>query len=668
MAFDGIFLHAIIDELNGLLSGGRVEKIFQPEPAAIVLLIHASGEHYRLLLSADPASARIHLTRGKKENPSSPPPFCMVLRKYLTGARITSITQQGFDRVAFIEFETRSEMGDNVVKKLILEIMNRQSNIILVNSAGIIHDAVRHADSSVNRYREIMPARPYTPPPAQDKLTPPELTEEKVRDCIRNAGSATVSKCLLSLAAGFSPMLCDAVCLGAGLAPDTPPAAPGDAETAAVAAETMKTVREIIAGEYAPAITRGGKDFHCLRVCRDAYGADRIFNTVNLAADCFFEAKAVSARFEREKAAAAREISANIAKISKKLTEYRRELEESAGYGREKEIGELLTSQLYGLPEFAGEAVLTDYYSPGSPEITVALDPSRSVAANAQIYFRRYRKHRAAVETVGKLAGRLQGELDYLENVLAMLNNSSTVEEIEDIKAELRSEFVFASAGDPDDDGPGRQRNSGRGQAAQTQPQSAYMGGKPASKKSLRARANAAKAKSGAKNGKNGSGRPGGPGNNGAVADGAGRGSGAESGLTRPIVRLTASGKRIFIGRNSRQNEKLTLRDSAPDDMWFHVKNAPGSHVVLKLREAGCAAEDSDLETAAALAAFYSSQRAGSKVDVDYTPVKNVKKIPGGRPGMVTYSGFRTLTVEPRDAGGVSSNVSDGSDVSSREK
>ncbi|MBP5730267.1 MAG: NFACT family protein, partial [Clostridia bacterium] len=210
MAFDGVVLHAVIDELSGLLTGGRVEKIFQPEPGELVMLIHASSEHYRLLLSADPASARIHLTRSKKENPALPPPFCMVLRKYLTGARLSAVRQQGFDRVAVLEFETRNEMGDNEIKRLVLEIMNRQSNIILLNSAGIIHDAIRHADFSVNRYREIMPARPYTPPPAQDKISPLDLTPELIKRTLSEAASQTVSKCLLSVADGFSPMLCDA--------------------------------------------------------------------------------------------------------------------------------------------------------------------------------------------------------------------------------------------------------------------------------------------------------------------------------------------------------------------------------------------------------------------------------------------------------------------------
>lgn len=640
MAFDGVVLHAVIDELSGLLTGGRVEKIFQPEPGELVLLIHASSEHYRLLLSADPASARIHLTRNKKENPALPPPFCMVLRKYLTGARLSAVRQQGFDRVAVLEFETRNEMGDNEIKRLVLEIMNRQSNIILLNSAGTIHDAIRHADFSVNRYREIMPARPYTPPPAQDKISPLELTPELIKRTLSEAAAQTVSKCLLSVAAGFSPMLCDAICIDADIDPAAPPAALTEAEISRLCEALDSAKSEILSGDYHPALIKGGKDFHCLSVCSRAFsvGDQVTYNTVNLAVDRFFTAKSESDRFQREKAVINREISGNIEKLSKKYQEYRRELDDAAGFEREKQLGDLITSQLYDLPEFAQEITIKDFYDPENRELTLELDPSHSVAANAQLYYKKYRKHKAATETVGKLAGRVRADMDYLESVSSMLANSESFDELADIRSELQAELPSGT--------PGKVNSNSKDLADPKFPPSAYMGGKPASKKSLRARANAAKAKSAA--GKGGKG-----GGNGTIGAGCRDIAKAEEvGLTKPIQRFSPSGKRILIGRNSRQNEKLTLRDAAPEDLWFHVKNAPGSHVVLKLKESGVnTASDADIEVAAALAAYYSSQRSGSKVNVDFTAVKNVKKIPGGKPGMVTYSGFRTVTVRPEDVG-----------------
>ena len=655
MGFDGIVLHSVIYELSGLITGGRVEKIYQPGPNEVVLLIHSGGEHYRLSLSADPAAAGIHLTRSKKENPSLPPPFCMVLRKYLSGSRVASVCQQGFDRVAFIEFETRNEMGDNETKRLILEIMNRQSNIILVNSAGVIHDAIRHAASSVHRFREIMPARPYAPPPSQDKLSPAGLSADAVRERLF-PGCDTASRSVLNAFYGFSPLLCDSICLKAGIPPKTPLGALHAEDREALCAQIEKVGAEIAENDYRPAILLSGGDFHCLRVCAEMNGPVKPFGTVNMAADTFFSEKEQQASFEREKSRVMRAVAGNVDKLSEKIEEYRRELDGAEGYERQKQIGELLTASLYMLPETADTVTVTDYYTEGSPELTVELDGSKTVAANAQLYFKKYRKHKATCENVDRMLKKALPELDYLESVASMLKNASTVEEVRDIRAELIDEGFYGdnAGGRGFGNGSGEATGKGRKQPGKTdktgksdgQPWSATMGGKPASKKTLRERAGAAKA--GKKNGPKGSGS--GNDHSGGSLLSRDDSAGANTGASRPLVRTTPDGLRIMIGRNSRQNEKLTLRDAAPEDLWFHVKNAPGSHVVLKLKESGVnAPSDSDVLFAAGLAAYYSSQRAGTKVDVDYTTVKNVKKIPGGRPGMVNYHSFNTITVKPED-------------------
>lgn len=643
MAFDGIVLHAITEELGGLIKGGRVEKIFQPGPSEISLLVHAGGEKYRLLLSADPVTAGMHLTRGKKENPSLPPPFCMVLRKYLTGSRISDVYQQGFDRVAVIEFETRNELGDVETKRLIAEFMNRRSNIILVNSAGIIHDAVRHADNSVNRFREIMPARPYSPPPSQEKLSPEDVAasggEEILKRFLDRAGAGQdtgVSKAILNAVSGFSPLLCDAICEKAGVPARTAAGAVGESEKSKLIREITGACREISENIYRPAVLSGGNDFHCAGICAEVFGVETAYNTVNLAVDSFFGEKAREAELDKQKASLKRTVSGNIDKLSKKISEYVAELDEAAGFEREKELGELLTAALYSLPESAASVTVTDFFSDGAPEITVELDGSRSVAANAQLYFKKYRKHKATCEKVEKLKNSAALELDYLENVASMLKNASEAGEIADIRTELIIEGFLNEDG-TGKDRSGQGRRAVRGENGINQPWSATMGGRPASKKTLRERAKAAKA------GKN---RNQGQKETGSGSVNAGQTDPGEPGQqSGPVVRYTKSGKRVIIGRNSLQNERLTMRESAPEDMWFHVKNAPGSHVVLKLKEAGGRAEDEDVIFAAQLAAYYSSQRSGSKVDVDYTAVKNVKKIPGGRPGMVIYYNFKTVTV-----------------------
>lgn len=112
-----------------------------------------------------------------------------------------------------------------------------------------------------------------------------------------------------------------------------------------------------------------------------------------------------------------------------------------------------------------------------------------------------------------------------------------------------------------------------------------------------------------------------------------------------PMRFVTDTGKTVFVGRNNLQNDKLTLKTAAKNDMWFHLKNAPGSHVILETK--GEEPEDIDIFQAATLASWFSSARESSKTEIDYTQVKNVKKPSGSKPGMVIYDHYSTIIVDP---------------------
>jgi hypothetical protein len=108
---------------------------------------------------------------------------------------------------------------------------------------------------------------------------------------------------------------------------------------------------------------------------------------------------------------------------------------------------------------------------------------------------------------------------------------------------------------------------------------------------------------------------------------------------------LGAGGTEIWVGRSEAENQELTFRAARPDDLWFHVKQYPGSHVLLRCGKSP--ARPQDIQDAAALAAFYSRAGRGSSVPVDYTARKFVKKRPHGQPGQVLYTRERTLYVTP---------------------
>lgn len=108
----------------------------------------------------------------------------------------------------------------------------------------------------------------------------------------------------------------------------------------------------------------------------------------------------------------------------------------------------------------------------------------------------------------------------------------------------------------------------------------------------------------------------------------------------------TEDGFEIYVGKNSKQNEYITFKLSKGNDLWFHVKNYPGSHVLLKNK--GCDFSQSAILKAAEYAGFYSKD-SNDKISIDYTNIKFVKKIPGGKPGMVTYTNYKTIIVTKKN-------------------
>ena len=176
MAFDSTVMAAVTAELAEALTGGRINKIYQPRPDRIVLLIYAHGANHRLLISANPRVARLHLTRLEEKNPPSPPTFCMLLRKYVEGGRIMQIAQVGRERICRIRIGITDELGNPAEYVLVAEVMGKHSNIVLLNPQNRIVDAIRRVTEEVNRYRELLPGLPYIAPPPTGKADPAALT------------------------------------------------------------------------------------------------------------------------------------------------------------------------------------------------------------------------------------------------------------------------------------------------------------------------------------------------------------------------------------------------------------------------------------------------------------------------------------------------------------
>ena len=179
LPLDGITCQLLADDLNRSLAGSRIDKIFMPDRHSVVLHIRTNNGIRKLLICADPGLPRVMITEDVKDNPALPPSFCMLLRKYIAGARISSISNPGYERVIEISCTNTDELRDVKDYRLIVELMGRFSNIILVNGSGKILDSSVHVDFDVSRLREVMPARIYSYPPLQNKIPRTKLLKSK---------------------------------------------------------------------------------------------------------------------------------------------------------------------------------------------------------------------------------------------------------------------------------------------------------------------------------------------------------------------------------------------------------------------------------------------------------------------------------------------------------
>lgn len=186
MSFDGFFLHHLTKELQEELLYGRIQKVNQPFERELVLTIRNNRKNYKLLLSAHPVFGRVQITTADFQNPQTPNTFTMIIRKYLQGAIIESITQIENDRILEIAFSNKNEIGDNIKVTLMVEIMGKHSNIILIDKAeSKIIESIKHIGFSQNSYRTILPGSTYLAPPKTEAKNPFTVSDEKLFELLQ---------------------------------------------------------------------------------------------------------------------------------------------------------------------------------------------------------------------------------------------------------------------------------------------------------------------------------------------------------------------------------------------------------------------------------------------------------------------------------------------------
>lgn len=551
MAFDGIVTKTIVTELQELV-GSKIDKVHEPDKNTIVLGLYSQGKNYALNICIDAHNCRLNLTTHNKLNPLVAPNFCMLLRKHLIGGKISNISMQGLERIVNIEIETINEFNEIENKTLILELMGKHSNIILKNQNDIIIDAMRHIASN-NSYREILPSRIYTLPQSNKyeftKLSGPEEFGEKLEiDSTENDYAKKLSNTFTGISLSFAKSAVEQRELP----------------------EIYNYINEIINSEKLK-FELEGSDY----VLKLSDQEKEMFELNFFIDDFYFERETTEA-FTNARNTMLRMILEVLKKYKNRLASIDAKLQECDGMDKYRLYGELITANLYQLTNTHSDSIeLYNYYD--NSNIKIPLDVKYSPSMNAKRYFKKYSKLKNAYKIVSEQKVETEKELNYIESIVYELEDSTCLEDVQDIFEEISENVVFKEK---------LKRKEKKNKNQKKKKQQKFS-----------------------------------------------------------PIEYEVNGYKIYVGRNNKENDWLTLSFASKTDYWFHTKDVQGSHVILK---ADKEVNDDILVKVAEIAAKHSKAKMSSNVPVDYCLVQFVKKPNGSKPGMVIFTNNKTLNVNPQ--------------------
>ena len=572
MAFDGITVSAIKAEIEDKILGGRIDKVYQPEKDEIILGIRSMGQAYKLLLTSNASNPKFHFTQTNPSNPMTPPLFCMVMRKHLQSGKIIKIEQPDFDRILNIYVESLNELGDYSVKKLVLEIMGRHSNIILTDENNTILDCIKHIGHDTSSVREVLPGREYTLPPSQGKINTLELDNNDFNEVLENNPSFEIQSVIYKNYTGISPIAASEICYRANVNGSTPVEALTDIQKEIVFNKFAELVEDIKANRFYPESITNEKgktiDFSPIEMTQFNGLEIKKYTSISELIESFYANRDFAYRIGQKTQDLRKLITQNIERCIRKKDIQMQTLRSIKNRDELRLKGELLTANIYSIKKGMTTVELPNYYSENQELVAIELDSNKTPSENDQKYYKAYNKDKRTFEAIKDQIKSNDEELAYLESVLTSVNNCTDEQDVKEIRRELREEGYVKKV-----------KNQ-----------------KDKSKKH-----------------------------------------------SVPLHFISQDGFDIYVGKNNIQNDELTLKFARPRDIWMHTKNIPGSHVIIVAN--GQTIPDTTLNEGAMLSAFYSKAKNSSKVPVDYTEKKNVKKPNGSKPGFVIYETNKTAYI-----------------------
>lgn len=565
MAFDGIVTKAIASELQQL-SGARIDKVFQPNSNNVILGFYLNGNSYALNISTNPNNYRIHLTTHPKPNPKIAPNFCMVLRKHLIGLHIKNIITNNLERVVTLEFEGFDDIDDIITKKLVIELMGRHCNIVLLDDNNTIIDSLRHINDE-NSTHIVIPHIKYTYPKS-DKLNFLDYTN--LNDFSKALNYDNLDSLPLKISNTFN-----------GISKNFVKFIMDRLETSDLQ-KIYIHLNEIVSNTDSLNLKFETYDNDYFLVPNK--NIDESFS-LNFFIDDFYYVKESSEDLKNYRNSILKLILSTLKKYNKRLENINEKLKSCKNMDIYKLYGELITANLYRIPNKNVRKIELENYYDNNNLITISLDSKYTPSVNAKRFFKKYNKLKNALEIVSIQKKETLVELNYIESIVYELEAADSLQEISEIFDEISENVIFKDKTD-----------------------------------TFKKKKNIKTKKSNLTKNKNVSFNP---------------------------IKYTIDGFTLLVGRNNKENDYLTLKYAKKTDLWFHTKDIYGSHGILVLN--GEIPSEDILIKAAEIIAYHSKARLSSNVPVDICEVKHVKKPNGAKPGMVIYTNNSTLYVNPKN-------------------
>ena len=437
MAFDGITIANIVTELNQTITGGKINKIAQPENDELIITIKNQRKQYRLFLSASASLPLIYLTETNKPSPLTAPNFCMLLRKHIGSGKIIAIEQPGMERIIRFTIEHLNELGDLCTKYLIVEIMGKHSNIIFSNEKDQIIDSIKHVSAHMSSVREVLPGRPYFIPETQSKLNPFVLTEEIFQEKIFPR-PVNVAKAIYTSITGISPLMAEEVCYRAGIDGGIPTDGLEDVERVHLAHTFLRMVDDIRDGHFEPNIIYKGKEpveFACFPLSQYQDYRAVSYPSIFPVLETYYAEKNIVTKM-RQKTVDLRKIVQNaLERNVKKYQLQQKQLKDTEKKEKYRVWGELLNTYGYEVEPGAKSMEALNYYT--NEMIQIPLDETMTPQENAKKYFDKYSKLKRTKEALDTLLQETGDEIKHLESIASSLDIASSEEDLVQIKEEM---------------------------------------------------------------------------------------------------------------------------------------------------------------------------------------------------------------------------------------